>query len=185
MIICAPIAMRPRAARIGTYTPILASDGADLAAATQTIREIGNADAFDSAVADAFPGAAVEIVNADGYFELQMRQHGLLRPLNAAELSDGTLRYLLLAAALLSPRPPTLMILNEPETSLHPDLLPALARLIIAAAAHTQIVVVTHAAALTSALASSSEATQIVLEKELGETVVRDDQRPAWTWPVR
>ena len=76
------------------------------------------------------------------------------------------------------------MILNEPETSLHPDLLPALARLIIAAATHTQIVVVTHAAALISGLAST-EATQIVLEKELGETVVGGDQSPAWTWPSR
>ena len=65
-----------------------------------------------------------------GYFEIEMRQHGLLRSLDAAELSDGTLRYLLLVAALLSPRPPPLMILNEPETSLHPDLLPPLARLI-------------------------------------------------------
>jgi predicted ATPase len=174
-----------RRPQIGTYTPILASDGADLSAAVQTIREIGNADAFDGAVADAFPGAAVEIMNTDGYFELQMRQHGLLRPLNSAELSDGTLRYLLLTAALLSPRPPALMILNEPETSLHPDLLPALARLIIAAAAHTQIVVVTHAAALISALGPAAEATQMVLEKELGETVVRGDERPAWSWPSR
>ena len=59
-----------------------------------------------------------------------MRQHGLLRPLKAAELSDGTLRYLLWVAALLTPRPPGLLVLNEPETSLHPDLLPALGRLI-------------------------------------------------------
>ena len=56
-----------------------------------------------------------------------MQQHGLLRPLKAAELSDGTLRYLLWIAALLTPRPPGLLVLNEPETSLHPDLLPALA----------------------------------------------------------
>ena len=70
----------------------------------------------------------------DGRYELQLQQHGLLRPLSAAELSDGTLRYLLWRAALLTPRPPELMVLNEPETSLHPDLLPALARLILAAA---------------------------------------------------
>ncbi len=79
------------------------------------------------------------------------------------------------------------MILNEPETSLHPDLLPALARLVNAAAAHTQLVVVTHAAALISALAATTDAdtTPIVLEKELGETMVRDDQKPAWAWPIR
>ena len=65
--------------------------------------------------------------------------------MKAAELSDGTLRYLLLIAALLSPRPPDLMILNEPETSLHPDLLPPLARLIAQAAQRTQIIVVSHA----------------------------------------
>jgi predicted ATPase len=73
------------------------------------------------AVRQSFPG---------GLDSRSLRQHGLLRPLKASELSDGTLRYLLLVAALLSPRPPTLMILNEPETSLHPDLLPPLARLI-------------------------------------------------------
>ena len=81
-----------------------------------------------------------------------MRQHGLLRPLKAAELSDGTLRYLLLVAALLSPRPPTLMILNEPETSLHPDLLPPLARLIAQASKQSQMIVVSHAQILVAAL---------------------------------
>ena len=114
-----------------------------------------------------------------------MRQHGLLRPLKASELSDGTLRYLLLVAALLSPRPPTLMILNEPETSLHPDLLPPLARLIEQAASRSQVVVVSHAAALVSALEADADCTQIVLEKDLGETVVRNSTPPEWTWPSR
>jgi predicted ATPase len=72
--------------------------------------------------------------------------------LSAAELSDGTLRYLLWAAALLTPRPPRLMILNELESSLHPDLLPALARLIGVAAKNTQIWVVSHATRLIAAL---------------------------------
>lgn len=39
----------------------------------------------------------------------------MLRPLLAPELSDGTLRYLMLAAALYAVRPPTLMVLNEPD----------------------------------------------------------------------
>ena len=62
------------------------------------------------------------------------------------------MRYLLLIAALLTPRPPQLLVLNEPETSLHPDLLPALARLIAEAAAHSQVLVVSHAARLIAAL---------------------------------
>jgi predicted ATPase len=113
-----------------------------------------------------------------------MHQHGLLRPLHAAELSDGTLRYLLLCAALLTPRPPTLMILNEPETSLHPDLLAPLARLIAQAATRSQLVVVTHAATLVDELARSG-AQRTVLEKELGETIIADADRPSWTWPTR
>jgi predicted ATPase len=176
------LARRPQ---VGTHTPVLDSDGSDLAAAIQTIREIGSEAELRDAITDAFPGAGVEIVESDGYFELEMRQHGLLRPLKAAELSDGTLRYLLLTAALLSPRPPGLMILNEPETSLHPDLLPPLARLIAQAAKRSQLVVVSHATALVAALAGASDARQIVLDKQLGETLVQDDERPAWTWPAR
>src|SRR6202042_3417488 len=100
---------------------------------------------LNTAVADAFPGGSIDVVDANGYFEVEMRQHGLLRPLKTSELSDGTLRYLLLIAALLTPRPPPLMILNEPETSLHPDLLPPLGRLIAQAAKTTQVWVVSHA----------------------------------------
>jgi predicted ATPase len=173
-----------RRPQVGTYTPVLGSDGTDLAAAVQTIREIGDPDALDGAIADAFPDAAVEIAGVDGYFELEMRQHGLLRPLKAAELSDGTLRYLLLIAALLSPRPPALMVLNEPETSLHPDLLPPLARLVVQASGRSQIIVVTHAAVLVSEL-SRNGGRQIVLEKQLGETLVEDTESPAWVWPAR
>ena len=124
-------------------------------------------------------------MNTDGYFELEMQQHGLLRPLKAAELSGGTLRYLLLIAALLSPRPPTFMILNEPETSLHPDLLPPLARLIAQASKRSQIVVVSHAQVLVSEIAAASGARQIVLEKHLGETLVQGNPRPTWTWASR
>ena len=174
-----------RKPQVGTYTPVLAGDGSDLAAAVQTIREIGDAQQLDAAIADAFPGARVQVSGSDGYFEIEMRQHGLLRPLKAAELSDGTLRYLLLVAALLSPRPPTLMILNEPETSLHPDLLPPLARLIEQAATRSQVVVVSHAAALVSALEADADCAQIVLEKEFGETLVRNSTPPQWTWPSR
>lgn len=174
-----------RRPQIGTYTPVLAGDGSDFAAAVQTIREIGAIDEYDDAIADAFPGAHVDVTTADGYFELEMHQHGLLRPLKAAELSDGTLRYLLLIAALLSPRPPALMILNEPETSLHPDLLAPLARLIAQASMRSQIIVVSHAAALVSALACETDSREIVLEKHLGETLVRDHEPPRWNWPTR
>ena len=172
-------ARKPQA---GTYTPVLAADGSDLAAAIQTIREIGAPKEMSEAIADAFPGGSVAVTSSGAYLQVEMRQHGLLRPLLASELSDGTLRYLLLIAALLSPRPPALMILNEPETSLHPDLLPSLARLIVQASRQCQIIVVSHAAALVSALDAQTDSRQIVLEKTLGETTVQDDMPPNWTW---
>lgn len=174
-----------RRPQVGTYTSVLASDGADLAAAIRTIVEISDPEELAETIADAFPGASLNVVVTDGYFELEMKQHGLLRALKTSELSDGTLRYLLLIAALLSPRPPELMILNEPETSLHPDLLEPLARLIARAAKRSQVIVVSHAAELVAALEGEESSRRILLEKELGETVVRDGEAPSWAWPSR
>src|SRR5262249_39248529 len=177
-----------RLPQIGTHTPVLANDGADLAAALQTIMEIGDNVALDAAVEDAFPGSSVSVTNVEGRFEIAMHQHGLLRPLAAAELSDGTLRYLLWVAALLTPRAPELLVLNEPETSLHPDLLPALARLIADRSRRSQIFVVSHAAALIDALDDTADCRSIRLEKTLGETGVAgltELTAPAWRWPGR
>ena len=176
-----------RLPQIGTHTPVLSDDGADLAAALQTIREIGDPAALDQAIDDAFPGSRIAITNHDGRFEVTMQQHGLLRPLKGAELSDGTLRYLLLVAALLTPRPPALLVLNEPETSLHPDLLPALGRLIARASQHSQVLVVSHAARLIASLEREDGSQSIVLEKQFGATRIADEslELPAWKWPVR
>jgi predicted ATPase len=161
-----------RQPQVGTHTPVLADDGADLAAALE----------------DAFPGARIDVGGSAGWLELAMHQHGLLRPLRGGELSDGTLRYLLLVAALLTPRPPELLVLNEPETSLHADLVPALARLITSAAERSQVIVVTHNARLIAALGEVDDAFSIRLEKVLGETSVADlglHDQPRWEWPAR
>lgn len=177
-----------RRAQIGTRTPVLSNDGNDLAAAWRTILEIGDRDALDTALTDAFPGAEVTVVANDGRFHLQFQQHGLLRPLSQAELSDGTLRYLLWIAALLTPRPPSLMVLNEPETSLHPDLLPALGRLMKKCADETQLWVITHATQLVDALSEPADCNRIELGKEFGETFVNDldlFDAPPWKWPSR
>ena len=141
----------------------------------------------------AFPGSRVEIRTDSGRFELLLHQPGLLRPLSTAELSDGTLRYLLWVAALLTPRPPALLVLNEPENSLHPDLLRPLASIVIAAAAKAQTVVVTHSRAFASALEvvagqESADLRTIELVKEFGETTVAGQGRfdgPLWAWPKR
>ncbi|QGM45476.1 AAA family ATPase [Methylocystis heyeri] len=174
-----------RRLQIGTYTPVLASDGSDLAAALQTIATIGDGEALDASVADAFPGASVVCRESDGHVEVEMHQHGLLRPLRSPELSDGTLRYLLLLAALLTPRPPQLMILNEPEASLHPDLIAPLARLVMAASKRTGLIVVSHSRKLVDACLDTPGASEIRLEKQFGETLAPDAQAPKWVWPSR
>lgn len=177
-----------RGTQIGTWTPVLHQDGSNLAAALQTILEIRSDQSVATALEDAFPRSTLFVEDQLGRFELKLQQHGLLRPLSAAELSDGTLRYLLWIAALLTPRPPELMVLNEPETSLHPDLLPALARLIVTAAARTQIIVVSHAPVLIETLTGSPTCTRLHLVKDFGETIVDGAtlfNKAKWEWPVR
>ncbi|MCR6653553.1 MAG: AAA family ATPase [Cellvibrionaceae bacterium] len=160
---------RIRTPQIGTRSPVLDHDGYNLVAALQTIREIGDHQALQEAVEDAFPGSRLGVnVDSGSRFVLALQQPGLLRPLSQAELSDGTLRYLCLIAALLTPRPPPLLVFNEPETSLHPDLLPALARLFIKVAQSTQVWVISHSSRLVAALNEMEDCQSIALEKELG-----------------
>lgn len=177
-----------RSPQLGTRTPTLANDGRDLGPALQTIREIGDNEALDRTLQDAFPGSVLQIEHSDGRFAVGLQQPGMLRPLSAAELSDGTLRFLLWSAALLTPRPPPLMVLNEPETSLHPDLLPALARLILEASKRSQLWVVSHSARLIAALEESGSCNSLRLAKDLGETQIVGQtpmETPSWTWPAR
>lgn len=175
-----------RQPQLATRTVALAADGSDLAAALQTILEIGDAESLHETVRDAFPGNQLEIAGrGETRLVVQLVQHGLLRPLSAAELSDGTLRYLLLAAALLTPRPPSLMVLNEPESSIHPDLLPALGRLMIRACRDSQVWVVTHSSRLVAGLERAGECNHIILQKDHGETQVADQgvfDAPRWHW---
>jgi len=173
-----------RRPQVMTYTPALASDGSDLAAAIATIIAIGDREALDETIDDAFPGSEVSVSGED-YGVVEMHQSGLLRPLSAKELSDGTLRYLLLAAALLSPRQPEIMMLNEPEASLHPSLLDALARLLRRASRSCQIVVVSHSERLIESLRSGWEVREVTLEKRLSETCITDHEPPRWVWPKR
>ncbi|MCP9875327.1 MULTISPECIES: AAA family ATPase [unclassified Cyanobium] len=124
-----------------------------------------------AAIGDAFPGCRLAVDTSQPSFRLQLHQQGLLRPLDAAELSDGTLHYL---------------VLNEPENSLHPDLLPPLARLIDAVAQRTQVWVIAHAEALITTLQKTSGCRLLQLEREQGATLLPGQSaldRAAWRWP--
>ena len=180
-----------RQPQVTTWTPVMASDGSDLLPALGTILESAYAEPLSEAVASAFPGGELRLQDQGRRLELAFHQHGLLRPLSGEELSDGTLRFLLLAAALLSPRPPGLLVLNEPETSLHPDVIPALGQLVVAASGRTQVVVVSHSHSLVSELcgALGPELVHHELVKDTGETLVAGREgvfdRPLWNWGTR
>lgn len=177
-----------RQPQVGVRTPVLADDGADLAPALLTILRSAYGGLLTELIERAL-GVGLR-VRTDGLFQIELDQPGMLRPLSAREFSDGTLRFLLLAAALLSPRPPGLLILNEPETSLHPEVLPAVAKLIESAAQRTQVIVVSHSTQIIDAL-TSADVDDVIhhrLEKQLGATRILDQgllSRPRWEWGSR
>ena len=80
MINFEPTVMRRLKAPSRNRTLVLNHDGRDLAAAWQTILEVGDDEALAACLDDAFPGARVEIRKVQGSFELLFRQPGLLRP---------------------------------------------------------------------------------------------------------
>ncbi|PLV59648.1 AAA family ATPase [Erwinia sp. B116] len=161
-----------RAPQVGIRSPILAHDGSNLAAAFETIRERGHSELLFSILGQAFPESEFSVEANSGRFQMLMHRQGILRPLEAAELSDGTLRFLCLVVALLSPRPPAFMALNEPENSLHPDLLPALAQLIAEASRYSQLWITSHSPLLAELIARHTDVTHYRLEQVNGATQV-------------
>ena len=79
---------------------------------------------------------------------LEWRQKGSDYPFQAYQLSDGTIRFICLATALLQPVPPTTIVIDEPELGLHPFAIALLASLIQSASERTQVIISTQSPAL-------------------------------------
>lgn len=139
-------------------SPILASSGGNLASVLATLRHVrGETADLDATIDAAFPGAELVVPPPEEFASFGMIfPETPKRTFWAHELSDGTLQFLALMGALLSYRLPPFIALNEPEASLHPSLLPALAHTIVKAAERTQIWVVTHSQPLADAIAEAS-----------------------------
>jgi predicted ATPase len=159
---------------VAVATPALASDGANLAAVLATIVYIGlDRTDLDAAVEAAFPGARLVIPNPGRMAEFAMVLPEFPhRPFAASELSDGTLRFLALAGALLAVRPPPFLALNEPEASLHPNLMEPLAGMIVKASKRSQVWLVTHSERLAQAVARLGDCTPRAVAKKDGATVI-------------
>ena len=115
-----------------------------------------------------------------GTVQIFIRETGLIQPIPATRLSDGTLRYLFLIALLLDPTPPPLICIEEPEIGLHPDILPVVAEMLIEASQRTQLIVTTHSDALVSAL--SPESVLICDRDDRGSHLRRLDPEPLKKW---
>lgn len=151
-------------------TPTLSSDGHDLASVFATVMKVkGDGRDIQTAIEHAFPGAQLSITE-EGGLSFEVSFSDMKRPFKAHELSDGTLSYLCLVGALCGYRLPGFIALNEPETSLHPDLLEPLARLIAQASERTQVWVVTHSDQLAGELLSHSGVSPRTVLKRDGET---------------
>jgi predicted ATPase len=92
------------------------------------------------------------------------------------EISDGTLQFICLAAVLCSPRPPPLLVLNEPETSLNESVYPALAALVANAAKESQIIIVSHSKGLCDAISEACQIKTQELTMRFGDTRLRGQE---------
>ncbi len=159
---------------IAATAAMLDEDGGNLASVFATLAHIRQDTVdLDRLVADAFAGAKLEVPYPAETASFGLRfpafPQRLFRP---GELSDGQIRLLALAGALLSYRLPPLIALNEPEASLHPDMIPPLARMIAQASGRSQIWVVTHSEALAKAIADRCGGHPVEVRKDGGETVL-------------
>ncbi len=131
---------------LAVTAPMLDEDGSNLAAVFATLFHTRQDTVdLDRAIADAFGGAWLVVPEPEEFAEFSLVFPDFpQRQFSPRELSDGQMRFLALAGALLSYRKPRFIALNEPETSLHPDMLPALADMIANASTDSQIWIVTH-----------------------------------------
>ncbi|MBK9261503.1 MAG: AAA family ATPase [Polyangiaceae bacterium] len=86
----------------------------------------------------AFPPAAA------GMLSMTWKDRNYSKPMYMHQLSEGTLRFLWLATLLGSRDLPRIVLLDEPEVSLHPALQSLLVQLMREASKRSQIIVATH-----------------------------------------
>jgi predicted ATPase len=130
---------------------------------------------IDSAMRTAFGDEFEELVfppASDQRIQMRIRWKSLKREQSAAELSDGTLRFLFLLTIMANPSPPAIIAIDEPETGLHPSMLPLIAEFSVDAALKSQIILTTHSSQLLDAFTDKNPTTTIAQWKN-GETILK------------
>ncbi len=111
---------------------------------------------------------------------LSWRQKGSDYPMQPYHLSDGTIRFIALATAMLQPEPPSTIIIDEPELGLHPHALAILVELIQDAATRTQLIIATQSATLLDHF--GVEDIVVVKREDGGSTFRRLEQKDYDKW---
>ena len=127
-------------------------------------------DAHLARFSDQYMGYSIAVEG--GTVQVFLREKNLSGWIPATRLSDGTMRFLCLAAILCHPTLPPLIGIKKPEIGLHPDILPIVAEMLVEASHRTQVIVTTHSDILVDALSHLPEAV-LVCEKETSATTVR------------
>ena len=129
-------------------TTLPGQNGEDLAPFLYNLRETdhGKYESVEDALKVVFPKfeALGFPVVATGMISMTWKEKTFRNPFNMNELSEGTLRFLWLVSLLQSPDLPTITMIDEPEVSMHPELLSLLSDLMREASNRTQIIVATH-----------------------------------------
>lgn len=149
------------------------------------LNEIQHRDShlFDAALKRFLPKyerLSIRIIGANVQFYLH--EVGLQAPIPATRVSDGTLRFLAMLAALLAPTTPPLLCLEEPELGMHPDALALLAELLIDASTRMQLVVTTHSDALLSALNDHINSVLVCENDDFGSKIEHLDAKRLAFW---
>ena len=167
-----------RNSAVTRYEQRVDSDGQNLISVLHTLYT-GNREFkrdIDAAMRAAFGDDYEEIIfppAADQRIQLRVRWRSLKREQSAADLSDGTIRFLLLMTVLAAPDPPPVIAIDEPETGLHPAMLPIVAEHAVDAALRTQVVLSTHSPQLLDAF-TETQPTTTVMRWQNGETVLQN-----------
>ncbi len=166
-----------RQAALARHETKIADDGSNLLSVLHTLytgdREFENA--VDAAMLAAFGDDYDRLVfppAADGRVQLRVRWKSLRREQGTADLSDGTLRFLFLLVVFANPTPPALIAVDEPETGLHPSMLPIIAEHAQDAALRSQVIITTHSAELLDAFTTARPSTTVT-QRENGESFLR------------
>lgn len=134
---------------VARYDKRVEADGQNLVCVLHTLYSEHRSfkDDLNRAMQAAFGGDFEELVfppAADQRIQMRIRWKSLKREQSTADLSDGTLRFLYLLAILANPEPAPLIAIDEPETGLHPSMLPIVAEYAVEASRHSQVILTTH-----------------------------------------